>query len=217
MPAVKVVDAVFVTSAVSAEGYPSDPLAEIAFAGRSNVGKSSMINALTGRRKLVRVSKTPGRTRTLNFFDVWVEVGGGRLRLRLTDLPGYGFAKVSKAEHQLWDAMITNYLKGRPNLRLVVGIVDAEVGALPSDHLMVEYLRAAGRTFLVVATKVDRLGKAKQKPAIWKLAEQLGVPAEVVIPFSATAAIGIDEVWERVIESLPTERADQATSRRRLR
>lgn len=202
MLAVKVVDAAFVGSAVSEEGYPADPSAEVAFAGRSNVGKSSMINALTGRRKLVRVSKTPGRTRTLNFFDVCVEIDGGRHRLRLTDLPGYGFAKVSKAEHQLWDAMITHYLKGRRNLRLVVGIVDAEVGALPSDHLMVEYLRAAGRAFVIAATKVDRLGKAKQKPAIWRLAEQLEVPAEAVIPFSATQAIGIDEVWERVIDSL---------------
>ena len=217
MPAVKVVDAAFVTSAVSAEGYPPDESAEVAFVGRSNVGKSSMINALTGRRKLVRVSKTPGRTRTLNFFDVCVEVGGGRHRLRLTDLPGYGFAKVSKAEHQLWDAMITNYLKGRRNLRLVVGIVDAEVGALSSDHLMVEYLRAAGRAFLIAATKVDRLGKAKQKPAVWKLAEQLHVPAEVVIPFSATHAIGIDEVWESVIDSLPTEQADAAKAHRGLR
>ncbi|HET9157399.1 MAG TPA: ribosome biogenesis GTP-binding protein YihA/YsxC, partial [Myxococcaceae bacterium] len=108
---IRVLDAGFLVTAVEEAGWPAADLPEVAFVGRSNVGKSSMINALTGRRKLVRVSNTPGRTRTLNFFDVVLERGEARRTVRLADLPGYGFAKVSKTERLGWDRMITGYLQ----------------------------------------------------------------------------------------------------------
>ena len=107
---IRVLDARFLTTAVEEAGWPAADAPEIAFVGRSNVGKSSMINALTGRRKLVRVSNTPGRTRTLNFFDVLLERGELRRAVRLADLPGYGFAKVSRDERASWERMITTYL-----------------------------------------------------------------------------------------------------------
>ncbi|HYO72232.1 MAG TPA: ribosome biogenesis GTP-binding protein YihA/YsxC, partial [Archangium sp.] len=125
---IKILDARFITTAVEPKGYPTSPAPEVAFVGRSNVGKSSMINALAGRRKLVRVSNTPGRTRALNVFDVDVERGTKRHTVRFADLPGYGFAKVSKTERAEWQKMITSYLEKRRDLKIVVSIIDAEVG-----------------------------------------------------------------------------------------
>ena len=124
---IRVLDARFLTTAVDPPGWPAPSAPEVAFVGRSNVSKSSMINTLTGRRKLVRVSNTPGRTRTLNFFGVDLAQGEERRQLLLADLPGYGFAKVSKTERAGWEEMITAYLRGRTVLCAVVAIVDAEV------------------------------------------------------------------------------------------
>ena len=193
---IRVLDARFVTTAVDEAGWPAADLAEIAFVGRSNVGKSSMINALTGRRKLVRVSNTPGRTRTLNFFDVTLERESGRRAMRLADLPGYGFAKVSKAERASWERMITEYLERRASLRGVVVIVDAEVGATEDDVRTLAYLTAAGRPLLVAATKLDRLGKSHRKPRLAAIAQRLSVPRDTVLGFSATEKLGVPEVWE---------------------
>ncbi len=193
---IRVLDARFLTTAVEEGGWPPGDVPEIAFVGRSNVGKSSMINALTGRRKLVRVSNTPGRTRTLNFFDVVLERDGERRTVRLADLPGYGFAKVSKAERSSWEGMITSYLQRRVSLRGVVAIVDAEVGATEDDVRTLTYLVSAGRRVLVAATKVDRLGKAHRKPRLAATAERLSVPRDTVLGFSATEKLGVPEVWE---------------------
>lgn len=177
-------------------GWPPADTPEIAFVGRSNVGKSSMINALTGRRKLVRVSNTPGRTRTLNFFDVVLERGEARRTVRLANLPGYGYAKVSKTERLGWDQMITGYLQRRTALRGVVAIVDAEVGATDDDVRTLAYLVSSGRRVLVAATKIDRLGKAHRKPQLAATAERLSVPRDTVLGFSATEKLGVPEVWE---------------------
>ncbi len=193
---IRVLDARFLTTAVEEAGWPSAEVPEIAFVGRSNVGKSSMINALTGRRKLVRVSNTPGRTRTLNFFDVVLERDQARRAVRLADLPGYGFAKVSKAERASWERMITTYLERRASLRGVVAIVDAEVGATEDDVRTLAYLVATGRRVLVAATKLDRLGKAQRKPRLSAIAERLSVPRDTVLGFSATEKLGTPEVWE---------------------
>ncbi|HVP59647.1 MAG TPA: ribosome biogenesis GTP-binding protein YihA/YsxC [Myxococcaceae bacterium] len=193
---IRVLDARFLTTAVEEAGWPAGDAPEIAFVGRSNVGKSSMINALTGRRKLVRVSNTPGRTRTLNFFDVVLERDGTRRTIRLADLPGYGFAKVSKAERSSWERMITTYLERRASLRGVVAIVDAEVGATEDDVRTLAYLVTAGRRVLVAATKLDRLGKSHRKPRLSETAERLSVPRDTVLGFSATEKLGVPEVWE---------------------
>jgi GTP-binding protein len=193
---IRVLDARFLTTAVEEAGWPAADVAEIAFVGRSNVGKSSMINALTGRRKLVRVSNTPGRTRTLNFFDVLLERRTERRAVRLADLPGYGFAKVSKEERGRWEGMITRYLERRSSLRGVVAIVDAEVGATEEDVRTLAYLVSSGRRVLVAATKLDRLGKAQRKPRLAAVAERLSVPRDTVLGFSATEKLGVPEVWE---------------------
>ncbi len=193
---IRVLDASFLTTAVEEAGWPAADVPEIAFVGRSNVGKSSMINALTGRRKLVRVSNTPGRTRTLNFFDVLLERNEQRRAVRLADLPGYGFAKVSRAERESWERMITTYLQRRTSLRGVVAIVDAEVGATEDDVRTLAYLVSAGRRVLVAATKVDRLGKAQRKPRLAAVAERLSVPRDTVLGFSATEKLGVPEGWE---------------------
>lgn len=199
---IKILDAQFVTTAVAPAQYPEGDVPEIAFVGRSNVGKSSMINALAGRKKLVRVSNTPGRTRTLNFFEVSLERDGERQKVRLADLPGYGFAKAPKTERQKWREMISTYLDERKPLRIVVSIVDAEVGPTAEDLATLDYLAEKKARLLVVATKIDRLPKAKRKPAVKALAARLEVPEEVVIPFSATDRIGIDEVWEALLGAL---------------
>jgi len=193
---IRVLDASFLTTAVEEAGWPAADVPEIAFVGRSNVGKSSMINALTGRRKLVRVSNTPGRTRTLNFFDVLLERGELRRAVRLADLPGYGFAKVSRDERASWERMITSYLERRTSLRGVVAIVDAEVGATEDDVRTLAYLVSGGRRVLVAATKLDRLGKARRKPSLAAIAERLSVPRDSVLGFSATEKRGVPEVWE---------------------
>ena len=193
---IRVLDARFLTTAVEEKGWPPADAPEIAFVGRSNVGKSSMINALTGRRKLVRVSSTPGRTRTLNFFDVLLERAEQRRAVRMADLPGYGFAKVSRTERASWERMITTYLQRRTSLRGVVAIVDAEVGATEDDVRTLTYLVSAGRRVLVAATKLDRLGKAHRKPRLATIAERLSVPRDTVLGFSATEKLGVLEVWE---------------------
>jgi GTP-binding protein len=198
---IKILDARFITTAVEPKGYPTSLAPEVAFVGRSNVGKSSMINALTGRKKLVRVSNTPGRTRTLNFFDVDVERDGKPHLVRFADLPGYGFAKVSKTERAEWQTMITTYLEKRRDLKVVVSIIDAEVGPTPDDFQTLDYLQNY-RRILVVATKIDRMPKARRKPRLSALAEQLSLPREAVLSFSATEKLGLDEVWGALLDSV---------------
>ncbi len=192
-------EARFLTTAVEPSGYPSGPAFEIAFVGRSNVGKSSMINSLAGRRKLVRVSNTPGRTRTLNFFEVDLLHLGEKRTVRLADLPGYGFAKASKADRAQWQKMIDTYLQKRDALKVVVSIVDSEIGPTGEDHQMLDYLNGQSRQILVVATKIDRIPKAKRRPQLLKISQQLEVPLEVVVPYSSTEPLGVDEVWEALL------------------
>lgn len=191
----------FITTAVEPKGYPRSRLPEVAFIGRSNVGKSSMINAITGRKKLVRVSNTPGRTRTLNFFEVVLARKGHETRLRLADVPGYGFAKVSKTERASWKKMISSYLEARNDLKVVVSIIDAEVGPTDDDLQTLEYLQENRPKILVVATKIDRMPKAKRKPRLHQLADQLELPREAVMGFSATERIGVDEVWGALLDA----------------
>lgn len=199
---IKILDARFVTTGTTPAHYPKDPLPEVAFVGRSNVGKSSMINALAGRRKLVRVSNTPGRTRTLNFFDVDLEWQGEKRTVRLADLPGYGFAKVSKSEREAWEKMITTYLEKRTPLKVVVSIVDAEVGPTEDDLRTLDYLANSAPKVMVVATKIDRIPKAKRKPRLKEISQQLEVPLEVVLPFSATEKWGLEEIWGALLDVL---------------
>ena len=140
----------FLRGAANISDLPPPELPEVAFIGRSNVGKSSLINALTGRKTLARVSNTPGRTRQINFF----RLGG---RLMLADLPGYGYARVSKAESAQWTELIFAYLRGRPNLRRAVVLIDARRGPLPNDIEVMELLDRAAVSYQLVLTKSDRV------------------------------------------------------------
>ena len=140
----------FVLGAALLEHIPESSLPEIAFAGRSNVGKSSLVNALTGRKTLARVSNTPGRTREINFF----RLGS---RLMLADLPGYGFARASKAESERWSGLIFEYLRGRPSLRRVILLIDSRRGLLKNDVEVMSLLDRAAVSYQLVLTKTDKL------------------------------------------------------------
>jgi GTP-binding protein len=200
-----VLDAGFVKSAVEPAQWPPADRPEAAFCGRSNVGKSSCLNALANRRQLARVSRTPGRTRLLNFFDLRVAertrsgARGPEQRLRLVDLPGYGFASGPRQERESWKAMIERYLADRETLHTLVVLVDGEIGAQPSDLEMVRWGESLGRRVLVVATKLDKLGRTRRAPQLKKIASALGIPHERVIGFSAKDRSGVDELWNELI------------------
>lgn len=196
---IKVISAEFVTTATQLEAYPRHDIPEVAFVGRSNVGKSSMINTLAHRRKLVRVSNTPGRTKTLNFFDVVLEHRAKRRTVRLCDLPGYGFAKVPKSERLVWDRMIDTYLANRHTLKVVVTIIDGEIGPTPDDIEMLDFLQDKPPRILVVATKLDRLSKSARKPKLLEIQKQLELPANSLLGFSANEDIGHEDVWRTLL------------------
>ncbi len=182
-------NATFVTSAPNLDACPVADRPEICFAGRSNVGKSSLINAFTGRKKLAKTSGTPGKTRLLNYFDIdgtWY----------LVDLPGFGFAKVSQAERARWDQEFSRYLHNRDTLKLVLHLVDArhEPGAL--DLAFIERLAESGRPFSLVLTKTDTLsanGRAQSKARLNRALKGLGIEVPVVST-SAAAGSGLDEL-----------------------
>ena len=175
---------------------PEPKLPEVAFAGRSNVGKSSLINVLVQRKKAARVSNTPGRTREINFFDVNGE-------FVLADLPGYGYAKVSKERKAAWRPLIEGYLKGSLRLRGVVLLLDSRREPSGDDLQMLDFLGHRETPTIVIATKVDKLPNAERSRRIEALALQAGVELEQVIPFSAVTGEGRDELAE-AIESLVT-------------
>ncbi len=194
-----ILGAEFEKSAPSVSSAPPPDLPEVCFAGRSNVGKSSALNVLTNRRQLARVSKTPGRTRLLNFFRVELADRPGPNRrtaaLRLCDLPGYGHAEAPKRDRETWGAMVTAYLRERESLRAVVMLVDAQVGPQPKDHEMLEFLAAGRLPLVVAATKSDRLARTRLSSALDRVARELGLPREAVLAFSAKTAVGRDELW----------------------
>jgi len=199
--AFRVFRAEFLRTAVKRQDWPPPPdLPEIAFVGRSNVGKSSMLNALSRKSGLARVSNTPGRTRALQFFELEIQPSGTEkvARIRFADLPGYGYAKVSKAERQSWVAMIESYLRERDPLRAVVLIVDGRHPPQPSDHEALEFLRSSGRPVVVAVTKMDKLTRNKRLPALRAAEDDLGLPRGDAVPFSAVEGTGTEALWDRL-------------------
>lgn len=178
---------------MAAAQFPAPEVPEIAFLGRSNVGKSSLLNALTGE-KAAKVSSTPGRTRAINFFALLDP--SLRRKMMFADLPGYGYAKISKSISAGWPAFIEPYLAIRSTLKLCVCLVDSNVPPQQSDSQLIEWLRAAGRDFAVVATKIDRLSGNERTRNL--LALKKGLELDEVLPISAKTGYGMKELWAQI-------------------
>jgi GTP-binding protein len=183
----------FLLSALAVDQFPAPQSKEIAFLGRSNVGKSSLLNALVGE-KAARVSQTPGRTRAINFFALLD--ASGRQRLVFADLPGYGYAKISRSISSRWGGFVEPYLAHRRTLALCVCLVDANVPPQPSDRQLLDWLRAAGRELQVVATKADRLSGNRRTQSLSALRTALEV--DKILPISAKTGYGLKQLWARI-------------------
>ena len=195
MADLKLQNAKLLISAGDPRQFPAAPVAQVALSGRSNVGKSSLVNTLLGRKALARVSSAPGKTITVNFYDV-----DGKLLL--VDLPGYGFAKRPPQEKAKWSALTDGYFTNNKNidrLTLVLQLVDLKVGPTADDVMMLRYLRAAELPFAVVATKTDKLNKTERAAALAALAAHPDVPQGTpILPFSAHSGEGKEELWRTV-------------------
>ena len=186
----KVESATFVKSVMRIEECPRDGRPEIAFVGRSNVGKSSLLNTLLNRKGLAKTSRTPGKTQTINFFDV-------NGRLYFVDLPGYGYAKVPKGVKEQWSRVMTAYLRGRDPLRLVVQLLDARHTPSELDHEMIELLRRARVPVLLVATKIDKLNRNERVRNLKAIRTELNLADDaLVVPFSAVTGEGVKPLWD---------------------
>lgn len=185
----------FLVSAVDRSQFPTPSVPEIAFLGRSNVGKSSLLNSLVGTR-VAHVSSTPGRTRTINFFDIYLRAKSAAPDLRFVDLPGYGYAKLSRSITAEWPRFINPYLQQRESLSGCIVLVDSKAPPQASDLQLLEFLRAAGRDFLVVATKADRVSGNKLQHSLMMLGRELGV--ESTLPYSAKTELGREELWKAI-------------------
>lgn len=183
------------TVAVKPSQYPDTSKKEIAFAGRSNVGKSSLLNMITGRKSLARVSGSPGKTRTINFYSCNDE-------FRIVDLPGYGYAKVSRSESEKWGEMMESYLEKRENLLKVVQLVDIRHKPSAQDVQMYDYLKYYGLDGIVVATKADKVSNNEKQKCLKEIRTTLGMSKEdIIIPCSALKHTGYEELLN-VIEQL---------------
>ncbi len=188
----KITSAEFIKSAVDPLRYPEGLLPEVAFVGRSNVGKSSLINALVNRKNLAKTSNTPGRTQLINFFVV-------NEMFSFVDLPGYGYAKVPLAVKRGWQEMVELYLESRENLRLVVMILDIRREPSESDGLLMRWLIDRHIPTAFVLTKADKFSRGQVNISRGRIGESLGISYDDLIPFSAKTRYGKDEIW-RVIE-----------------
>jgi GTP-binding protein len=191
----KITSAEFLKSVYREDDYPSASHPEVAFAGRSNVGKSSVINTLVHSKGLARTSSAPGKTQSINFYLV----NGS---LCLVDLPGYGYAKVPQQVRKRWSPLIEDYCHHRKNLRGVVVIIDARIGPTPLDVSLIEWLRGLSLPALITMTKMDKLSKNKAAQARRKAAETLAIPLEAIFPFSAQTGEGKRGLWQKIITLL---------------
>jgi GTP-binding protein len=186
---VKVSSARFIKSAEKPADFPRDQLDEVAFIGRSNVGKSRLLNALAGIGGLARISSSPGRTQTINFFSI-------NERLYFVDLPGYGYARVPRKIQERWQPMVEGYLQDRPQLKLVLLLVDSRIAPTPNDVQMKEWLDHFGMNKVVILTKSDKLSRNQLVQSVKRANDVLD--AGELVPFSAVSGLGKDEVWRRI-------------------
>ncbi|HSO66996.1 MAG TPA: ribosome biogenesis GTP-binding protein YihA/YsxC [Desulfatirhabdiaceae bacterium] len=187
----KIISAEFIKSGTQPLHYPEGDLPEIAFIGRSNVGKSSMINRLVNQKHLVKTSSTPGCTRLINFFDI-------NGRFRFVDLPGYGFARISISEKKAWRIMIETYLSGRPGLRCAVMIIDIRRDPDEKDRVMKDWLNRYGIPIIPVLTKADKLSSNNRHRQMNRIADALGFIRENIVVFSAKTTLGVDAAWAAI-------------------
>ncbi|BDF67578.1 ribosome biogenesis GTP-binding protein YihA/YsxC [Pseudoflavonifractor phocaeensis] len=186
----------FVRSAAGAKDFPRDLLPQIAFAGRSNVGKSSVINRLLNRKNFARVGAAPGKTTHINYFRI-------DEKIYLVDLPGYGYAKVSQTEKARWAGLIQSWFDDRSLMTLGVLIVDARHKPTGDDKIMSDYFKGTGRPFAVVANKLDKLKKSEIEPNLALIRETLELPDDVkVIPFSAEKGTGREELLGLILDHM---------------
>ena len=184
-------------SAGTPKQIPGDPKVQVAFSGRSNVGKSSLINTLLGRKSLARVSSAPGKTVTINFYEV-------DKKLYLVDMPGYGFARRSPEEKRKWSELTDGYFTSNPNidrLALVVQLIDSRIGPTADDEMMLDYLRQAGLSYVIVATKVDKLNATERKANLTALQNHPLAGGVPVIPFSSLKGAGKEELWRVILRT----------------
>ena len=203
---VRIAEAEFTAGAQKREQIPAATGPEIAFAGRSNVGKSSLLNMMLARKSLARTSRTPGCTRQINFFDI--KVAGGP-KMTFVDLPGYGYAKVSKTESRDWKKLLEDYLQDRTTLEAVVVLVDARRGIEQDEQALFEFLRQRkGLPIFIAVTKLDKLSRSAQKPRIVQIEKESGVK---VVGTSAETGAGREELWARLLR-VTTHRLDDRES-----
>lgn len=182
----------FVISAVSPKQYPESNLLEVAFAGRSNVGKSSLLNALVGRKNLAYKGSTQGKTRQINFYNIDDEI-------HFVDLPGYGYAAVSKSEKNLWAKVVEGYLNVRPQLYLVIMLVDIRHKPSKDDEVMYNWIKKCGVHHIIAVTKSDKLGRSAIPGQIKMIKEALDVQDGVqVVPVSSVNKNGVEKLWEAI-------------------
>lgn len=192
----KKVEAEFVKSVTRIDELPKQRLKEIAFAGRSNVGKSSLINSLLQKKNLAKTSSTPGKTRQLNYFRI-------NRQFYFVDLPGYGYAKVSSQERQKWKQLIEQYFRESKDLKGVVSLVDCRIGATELDLQLLEWLKSLNIPAIVVATKSDKLSRSAMLQQIRKLTEQLQYYTQnEIIPYSSVTGMGKKELWKAILTLL---------------
>ena len=193
----KIINAAFLKSTIKTAQFPRDGRPEFAFAGRSNVGKSTLLNALMGRKGLAKTSSTPGKTQTLNFFDI-------NSQIYFVDLPGYGYAKVPKDLKAQWNRVMLDYLSNRKELCMVAALIDARHKPTELDIQMIDLLDDAEKPTLIVATKIDKLKRGQRAKQMKLIRESLGLDEDaLVLPFSGVSGEGVRELWQ-VIDDILT-------------
>ena len=203
MEEIKIIKSEYVTSAVSKKTCPEERLPEIVFVGRSNVGKSSLINSLTNRKSLARTSGTPGKTQTINFFRVELKFSDdARREIFFVDLPGYGYAKTSKTNRKLWAKFIDEYLSSDRDIKFVCQLIDMRHPPQESDLKSFASLVEKNLPVLIIATKSDKIGKTQRQKHLDAIKNSLGVDAESVLPYSSTKNEGRSELLDVIANSL---------------
>lgn len=185
----------FEISAMNKSQYPKNKLPEIVLAGKSNVGKSSFVNALTNRKSLARTSSAPGKTRQLNFYnmdDIFYFV----------DLPGYGYSEMSKSEQKKVADSINVYLKNRQNINLIILLVDIRHKPTENDRIMMNYIKETGKRYIVITSKADKIAKTKVQSYVDDIANELDIPEDLIFPFSSETKFNIETIWDVIEESL---------------